>query len=72
MEEHGVSKLVSVKFSGKTDDSSKSSESVAKALGKSENLASEEAAAIAQAAENIQQEMLEEDVANSEKTSSLV
>jgi len=40
MEEHGVSKLVSVKFSGKTDDNSKSSESVAKALGKSENLAS--------------------------------
>jgi chromosome segregation protein len=43
MEEHGVSKLVSVRFSGKTDDASKSSESVAKALGKSENLASEDA-----------------------------
>ena len=63
MEEHGVSKLVSVKFSGKTDDSSKSSESVAKALGKSENLASEEAAAIAQAAENLQPETLEEPAA---------
>lgn len=43
MEEHGVSKLVSVRFSGKTDDAEKSSESVAKALGKSENLASEDA-----------------------------
>jgi chromosome segregation protein len=63
MEEHGVSKLVSVKFSGKTDDSSKSSESVAKALGKSENLASEEAAAIAQAAENLQPETLAEPAA---------
>jgi chromosome segregation protein len=63
MEEHGVSKLVSVKFSGKTDDSSKSSESVAKALGKSENLASEEAAAIAQAAETMQPELLEEEPA---------
>jgi chromosome segregation protein len=72
MEEHGVSKLVSVKFSGKTDDSSKSSESVAKALGKSENLASEEAAAIAQAAENLQPETLEEPAFNSEKSSSLV
>ena len=63
MEEHGVSKLVSVKFSGKTDDHSKSSESVAKALGKSENLASEDAAAIAQAAENIQPEILAEEPA---------
>jgi chromosome segregation protein len=72
MEEHGVSKLVSVKFSGKTDDNSKSSESVAKALGKSENLASEDAAAIAQAAENTQPEVLEEHTANSDKTSSLV
>ena len=63
MEEHGVSKLVSVKFSGKTDDNSKSSESVAKALGKSENLASEDAAAVAQAAENIQPELLEEEPA---------
>lgn len=63
MEEHGVSKLVSVKFSGKTDDNSKSSESVAKALGKSENLASEDAAAVAQAAENIQPEMLLEEPA---------
>jgi hypothetical protein len=63
---------VSVKFSGKTDDNSKSSESVAKALGKSENLASEDAAAVAQAAENIQPEMLENDDANSEETSSLV
>jgi chromosome segregation protein len=44
MEEHGVSKLVSVKFSNTTDDRAKSSESVAKAFGKSENLASEEAA----------------------------
>lgn len=43
MEEHGVSKLVSVKFSNSTDDRAKSSESVAKAFGKSENLASEEA-----------------------------
>jgi hypothetical protein len=42
MEEHGVSKLVSVKFSNTTDDRAKSSESVAKAFGKSENLASEE------------------------------
>jgi len=48
-----------VKFSGKTDDNSKSFESVAKALGKSENLASEDAAAIAQAAESIQPELLE-------------
>ncbi|NDG71564.1 MAG: chromosome segregation protein SMC, partial [Proteobacteria bacterium] len=63
MEEHGISKLVSVKFSGKTDDNSKSSESVAKALGKSENLASEDAAAVAQAAENIQPEMLLEEPA---------
>jgi len=63
MEEHGVSKLVSVKFSGKTDDNSKSSESVAKALGKSENLASEEAAAIAQAAETMQPELLEKETA---------
>jgi chromosome segregation protein len=61
MEEHGVSKLVSVKFSGKTEDQSKSSESVAKALGKSENLASEEAAAIAQAAESLQPETLQEE-----------
>jgi chromosome segregation protein len=61
MEEHGVSKLVSVKFSGKTEDQSKSSESVAKALGKSENLASEEAAAIAQAAESLQPETLREE-----------
>ena len=61
-----------MKFSGKTDDSSKSSESVAKALGKSENLASEEAAAIAQAAENLQPETLEELGFNSEKSSSLV
>jgi len=72
MEEHGVSKLVSVKFSGKTDDNSKSSESVAKALGKSENLASEEAAAIAQAAENTQPEILEAHTGTSEKTPSLV
>ncbi|MFZ9964871.1 MAG: chromosome segregation protein SMC [Terrimicrobiaceae bacterium] len=42
MEEHGVSKLVSVRFSNSTDDRAKSSESVAKAFGKSENLASEE------------------------------
>jgi chromosome segregation protein len=63
MEEHGISKLVSVKFSGKTDDNSKSSESVAKALGKSENLASEDAAAVAQAAESIQPEMLLEEPA---------
>jgi chromosome segregation protein len=42
MEEHGVSKLVSVRFSNTTDDRAKSSESVAKAFGKSENLASEE------------------------------
>jgi len=60
MEEHGVSKLVSVKFSGKTEDASKSSQSVAKALGKSENLASEDAAALAEAAGNIQPETLEE------------
>jgi chromosome segregation protein len=63
MEEHGVSKLVSVKFSGSTKDSSKSSESVAKAFGKSENLASEDAAAVAQAAENIQPEVLLEEPA---------
>lgn len=63
MEEHGVSKLVSVKFSGKTDDTNKASQSVAKALGKSENLASEEAAAIAEAAETIQPELLEEEPA---------
>ncbi len=48
MEEHGVSKLVSVRFSGKTDDAAKSGESVAKALGKSENLASEDAEAAAE------------------------
>ena len=72
MEEHGVSKLVSVRFSGKTEDNSKSSESVAKALGKSENLASEDAAAIAQAAEKLQPETLEELDVNSEKSSSLV
>ena len=65
MEEHGVSKLVSVRFSGKTDDNSKSSESVAKALGKSENLASEEAAAIAQATEKLQLETLEQEPAMS-------
>ena len=59
MEEHGVSKLVSVRFSGKTEDNSKSSESVAKALGKSENLASEDAAAIAQATEKLDLETLE-------------
>ncbi len=52
-----------MKFSGKTDDNSKSSESVAKALGKSENLASEDAAAVAQAAESIQPEMLLEEPA---------
>jgi chromosome segregation protein len=63
MEEHGVSKLVSVKFSGKTEDTSKSSESVAMALGKSENLASEDAAALAQASENLQPETLEEEPA---------
>ena len=63
MEEHGVSKLVSVKFSGKTDDTNKASQSVARALGKSENLASEEAAAIAQAAETIRPELLEEEPA---------
>jgi chromosome segregation protein len=57
MEEHGVSKLVSVRFSGKTEDESKSSQSVAKALGKSENLASEEIAAVA---ENIQPETVED------------
>ncbi|PAZ01540.1 MAG: chromosome segregation protein SMC [Spartobacteria bacterium AMD-G5] len=45
MEEHGISKLVSVRFSNSTDDRAKSSESVAKAFGKSENLASEEPAA---------------------------
>ena len=45
MEEHGVSKLVSVRFSNNTDDRAKSSESVAMAFGKSENLASEEPAA---------------------------
>ncbi len=45
MEEHGVSKLVSVKFTNSTDDRAKASESVAKAFGKSENLASETAAA---------------------------
>jgi hypothetical protein len=61
-----------VKFSGKTDDNSKSSESVAQALGKSENLASEDAAAIAQAAENTQPEFIETDAGNSEKTPSVV
>jgi chromosome segregation protein len=59
MEEHGVSKLVSVKFSGKTEDESKSSQSVAMALGKSENLASEDAAVVSQAADNLQPETLE-------------
>ncbi|MEI8292701.1 MAG: chromosome segregation protein SMC [bacterium] len=59
MEEHGVSKLVSVKFSGKTEDSHKASQSVAQALGKSENLASEEASAIAQVTEKLQTETLD-------------
>ena len=63
MEEHGVSKLVSVKFSGKTEDESKSSQSVAMALGKSENLASEDAAVVSQAADNLQPETLEEEPA---------
>jgi chromosome segregation protein len=42
MEEHGVSKLVSVRFNSTTDDRAKSEKSIAGAFGKSENLASEE------------------------------
>jgi chromosome segregation protein len=42
MEEHGVSKLVSVKFTNTPDDRAKSNQSIAGAFGKSENLASEE------------------------------
>jgi chromosome segregation protein len=42
MEEHGVSKLVSVRFSGKSHDPTQATDSVAKVLGKSENLASED------------------------------
>ena len=45
MEEHGVSKIVSVKFSGKADEKGESApKSVAAAFGKSENLHSEQVA----------------------------
>jgi hypothetical protein len=42
MEEHGISKLVSVRFNNATDDRAKSEKSIAGAFGKSENLASED------------------------------
>ena len=61
MEEHGVSKLVSVKFSGKSEDSVKSDQSVANVFGKSENLASEDIAIAASVVENLQPETLEEE-----------
>jgi chromosome segregation protein len=63
MEEHGVSKLVSVKFSGKSEDSVKSDQSVANVFGKSENLASEDIAIAASVVENLQPETLEEEPA---------
>ena len=44
MEEHGISKLVSVRFNNATDDRAKSEKSIAGAFGKSENLASEDSA----------------------------
>ena len=62
MEEHGVSKLVSVKFSGKSEDSEKSDQSVANVFGKSENLASEDIAIADSVADNLQPETLEEEV----------
>jgi len=61
MEEHGVSKLVSVKFSGKSEDSEKSDQSVANVFGKSENLASEDIAIADSVADNLQPETLEEE-----------
>jgi len=61
MEEHGVSKLVSVKFSGKSEDSEKSDQSVANVFGKSENLASEDIAIADSVAEILQPETLEEE-----------
>jgi chromosome segregation protein len=61
MEEHGVSKLVSVKFSRKSEDSVKSDQSVANVFGKSENLASEDIAIAASVVENLQPETLEEE-----------
>ena len=61
MEEHGVSKLVSVKFSGKSEDSVKSDQSVAHVFGKSENLASEDIAISASVVESIQPETFEEE-----------
>ncbi len=61
MEEHGVSKLVSVKFSGKSEDSGKSDQSVANVFGKSENLASEDIAITDSVAEILQPETLEEE-----------
>jgi hypothetical protein len=48
MEEHGVSKLVSVKFSDNADPRAKNETSIAGAFGKTENLASEDATAAAQ------------------------
>ena len=47
MEEHGVSKLVSVKFSDNADPRAKNETSIAGAFGKTENLASEDATAAA-------------------------
>jgi chromosome segregation protein len=61
MEEHGVSKLVSVKFSGKSEDAVKSDQSVAHVFGKSENLASEDIAISASVVESIQPETFEEE-----------
>ena len=61
MEEHGVSKLVCVKFSGKSEDSVKSDQSVAHVFGKSENLASEDIAISASVVESIQPETFEEE-----------
>ena len=60
MEEHGISKLVSVRFSGKSEDMANPSQSVAGAFGKSENLASEEPSDVAQAVESLQPETLDE------------
>jgi chromosome segregation protein len=60
MEEHGISKLVSVRFSGKSEDTGNPSQSVASAFGKSENLASEETSPVTQAVENLQPETLDE------------
>lgn len=42
MEEHGVSKLVSVRFNNTPDDRAKSNQSIAGAFGKSENLTSQD------------------------------